>query len=384
MVEILRPLDVLVVVAALLVIFPGEASGGCSTVTTFNAGLAPRVDKYWDRRDLIADALAAEGADVLCLQEMWFEDDMRHVINDLKSMYPHHYSPLHTGKNKLKDDSWSWFARSACKASELSAMIFYLLPCAISKGCAKVFSESSEAGLGCVASKCSKTLKDNSIGPNCVSCLVISSSGVLDITDRCHKVFGSDLRMNPSGLMVMSKKPLSNSIYKPYFEGRDMTLHRGFIQTEVEGVGTMMCSHLTSVFDHYWEYDLPFSSYAEQSLAEIDVIHQRLGTSNHILAADLNTGKAVSSSDPAKNLTAEAPESIARLTSYGYNTDKYLTDDGRCTYCISNDLVKSHNVAIDDVLVMGNAFSSVTKQRVLDQKNPSLSDHYGVRARLCS
>ena len=37
-----------------------------------------------------------------------FEDDMRHLVDDLKSIYPHHYSGLHTKINKLEDDSWSW------------------------------------------------------------------------------------------------------------------------------------------------------------------------------------------------------------------------------------------------------------------------------------
>ncbi|GFO49843.1 hypothetical protein PoB_007634800 [Plakobranchus ocellatus] len=309
---------------------------------------------------------------------------MYNVINDLKSIYPHHSSALHTGRNKLEEESSNWFPQSACSMLEISAMTLYLIPCAITQGCFGVFFKSSEAGLGCLASKCGHVFRDESIGPNCISCVVMSSSSVLDITDRCHKMFGSDLRLNPSGLMVMSKKPLFNAIYSPYFDDKDMTLHRGFIQTEVEGVGKIVCTHLTHAFEHYFEYDLPFSNYSEQNLVEIETIHERFGTSNHILAADLNTGQAVSSSDSEKNLTAQAPESIDLLTSYGYDTEKYLSDDGRCTYCLSNDLVRTHNVAIDNVLLMGNAFSSVTKQRVLDQTDPNLSDHYGVRATLCT
>ena len=60
-----------VVVAAVVVVLVDVAAAACKTVTTFNAGLTPRVDDYYRRRGLVNDALAAESADVLCLQEFW-------------------------------------------------------------------------------------------------------------------------------------------------------------------------------------------------------------------------------------------------------------------------------------------------------------------------
>ncbi|GFO40408.1 hypothetical protein PoB_006691300 [Plakobranchus ocellatus] len=388
MIEILRRLDVAVVVVASLVVFLDEACGtrSCSTVTTFNTGLTPKVREYRDRRHRIADALAAEDADVLCLQEMWFEDDMRNVINNLSSIYPHHYSPIHTGRNKLEDDSsWHLFAYSACSMSDIIAMFVHIVPCIQRRDCWDEFSRSSAEGVSCLARNCSKVLQRQSIGADCLSCMILSSSGVSDIYDRCYQISGADLRLNPPGLMLLSKRPLYNTIYTPFFEG-DMMLNRGIIQADILGVGKIACTHLTYPLPLYLEYDLPFTTYKEQSEQEIANIHALLGTSNHILAGDLNTGKAVSSSDPEKNLIARAPQSINNLTSFGYDTDKYLTDDGRCTFCkSSNSLVRRRrNIAIDDVLVMGDAFSCIRKQRVLDQANLSLSDHYGVRATLCT
>ncbi|GFS00145.1 hypothetical protein ElyMa_002808500 [Elysia marginata] len=229
---------VVVVVAGIaLLLLLDAAEAGCKTVTTFNTALTSRVDRYWSRKDLIANALAAESADVLCLQELWYEDDMREIIEDLKSIYPHHYSGLHTGINQLKSDrerGWFSLAESACTISQVGSLIWDVLPCALRKGCIGVFRKSSEAGLGCVAKECKEILQQDNIDAKCVSCLVISSSSVSDITSRCWKAYGDDLRLNPSGLMVMSKTvlPKDETFYSPYFPGQDMVLHRGYIQTE--------------------------------------------------------------------------------------------------------------------------------------------------------
>lgn len=377
-----------VVVASLAILLIDVAEAGCKTVTTFNTALTPRVNDYWNRRGIIVDPVAAESTDVLCLQELWYEDDMRNFIDNLKSIYPHHYSGLHTRINHLKSDryrGWFSFAASACSVSEIGSLIWNVLPCAYRQGCFSTFKKSSEAGLGCLAQKCGDVLRKDNIDPDCVSCLVISSSSVNDVRSRCWRATGDDLRMNPSGLMIMSKTalPADKTYYSPYFPGQDMVLHRGYIQTEVDGVGKIVCTHLTSVFPHYWEYDLPFSSYEEQNQAEINVTYNRLQGQDYVIGGDFNTGPAVSSSDPEKNLTGEALQSYALFQHYGYDTSTYLSDDGRCTYCSDNPLVSYSNNYIDDVLVMGNAFDSVTKQRVLDQKNPPLSDHFGLRARLC-
>ena len=64
--------------------------------------------------------------------------------------------------------------------------------------------------------------------------------------------------------------------------------------------------------------DLPYSSYEEQNQAEINKTYNRLEGLSYTIAADFNTGPEVSSSDPEKNLTAEAPNSYALLQHYGY------------------------------------------------------------------
>ena len=61
----------LVVVVASVIVLADVAVAGCKTATTFNTALTTRVGNYYGRRGLIADALASESADILCLQEMW-------------------------------------------------------------------------------------------------------------------------------------------------------------------------------------------------------------------------------------------------------------------------------------------------------------------------
>ena len=64
--------------------------------------------------------------------------------------------------------------------------------------------------------------------------------------------------------------------------------------------------------------DLSYGSYETQQQVELNLTHARLGNSNHIVAADFNTGGEVSSSDPEKNLQAEVPDSYALLQHQGY------------------------------------------------------------------
>ena len=65
---------------------PGEA---VLRVATFNAGLLDTVGFVPERRPLVNDALAELDSDVLCVQEVWQDDDWDAVVNANEDVRPH-------------------------------------------------------------------------------------------------------------------------------------------------------------------------------------------------------------------------------------------------------------------------------------------------------
>ncbi|KAK3783237.1 hypothetical protein RRG08_021997 [Elysia crispata] len=59
----------LLCVSCELLVVCGET---CRTMTTFNAGLTPRIADYTSRVSRQPAALLAEDSDVICLQEYWW------------------------------------------------------------------------------------------------------------------------------------------------------------------------------------------------------------------------------------------------------------------------------------------------------------------------
>ena len=56
---------------------------------SFNVGLADtQVDYYSERKQPVIDAINKTEADVLCLQEVWKEDDLESFIASLSNKFP--------------------------------------------------------------------------------------------------------------------------------------------------------------------------------------------------------------------------------------------------------------------------------------------------------
>merc|ERR1712025_871779 len=133
---------------------------------------------------------------------------------------------------------------------------------------------------------------------------------------------------------------MSNVQYEDYFRGKQLVLQRGFLQAEIENMGQVVCTHLSSPFEDYWEYDMDtLSSFLEQQTEEIQILLQKFGSMDHLLVGDLNTGPArLDFTDKQKNLTEEGKGNFQILEDAGYSTT-YIEQDGRCTYCSHNPLV---------------------------------------------
>ena len=62
-------------------------------VATYNMGLATGYVPYAaERRDQVTAAVATSDADIICLTEVWFDDNIEYVSSALSETYPHQYT----------------------------------------------------------------------------------------------------------------------------------------------------------------------------------------------------------------------------------------------------------------------------------------------------
>ncbi|KAK3730232.1 hypothetical protein RRG08_034977 [Elysia crispata] len=356
----------------------------CRTVTTFNAGLTPRIDDYPSRLKRQPTALLKEDADVICVQEYWFENDLAHMLKAVSSKYAYHFSPLHTSISYLPTLSRKRiFPETACDPADAAYFYLRVLPCALFRGCVPLFLQSLQEGLSCAAAKCGVLFK--TFSEDCISCISLTVTSLSALIDACKPVTnGYNNRLNGPGLALLSKQEILSAEYRDFFPGRELTLQRGFIEAEIKDLGTVVCSHFSAIFPYYFEYNLDFANYVQQQQAEMAVIQSRFQSRDHILLADFNTGPQVeTASSEDRVLKGEAPQNFQMWIAGGYNVT-YLEDDGRCTFCRDNPVVDSNihpNNVIDYVMFKGD-YTAQNAQRTLDE-SPPLSDHYGVRQTLC-
>ncbi|GFO31989.1 hypothetical protein PoB_005849400 [Plakobranchus ocellatus] len=354
----------------------------CRTLTTFNAGLTPRINNYGDRVRMVPPALLEEDSDVICLQEYWFERDMEYLLEKVASKYPYHYSELHESIGTLTSSRRKRiFPKTPCNAADVMFFWLRVIPCSTISGCLPAFFTSLPDGLTCAAAKCAPVFK--AFDEDCLSCITLSATSIATMLDACKpEGFTYNNRLNGAGLMLLSKHEIMNASFTEYFPGKELTIQRSFIEAEIKDLGTVTCSHFSAAFPYYFEYDLDFDNYAQQQRAEMSVIHNRYASRDHIMLADFNTGPQVETAATADRiLTGEAPGNYQQWLDNGYNTT-YMSDDGRCTFCNENPLVDVSNNAIDYVMFKGSSYTASPSQRTLD-KSPPLSDHYGVRRTIC-
>lgn len=371
---------------------------GCSRVVTFNAGLINRVPEYEKRAQRVPQALLDLDADVYCLQEIWLESDLRPLLDEVSSTYPYHYSVLHHSVGQLTKPRQrgvlgslraSLTAGSACSVRDLPYFMSSLA-CAASHGCLTNFTSDPIKSAACLVQECRGWLQSDNLSADCIACVFLMGTSPTTAFDKCTKTpFQHSKRLNAPGLVLLSKKEVKSACYRSFFPEQDLTIQRGYIQADIDGLGTVICTHLSAQTDHYLEYNLQYPSYGVQQTAEIQTLLELASEwPPHVLLGDLNSGLAQHISNTSENDTAvcsELPENYQLFLDAGY-TEPYSEQDGRCTFCDSNPLTDYCSITIDQVLLMGGHLEALEAKRVLDETDPSglpLSDHYGVEATLC-
>ncbi|TNF33258.1 MAG: hypothetical protein EP329_08525 [Deltaproteobacteria bacterium] len=346
-----------------------------AVVATYNIGLAAGfVDYAAQRRPQIVEALSAVDADLLCLQEVWTQDDVDAVIAGTSDVFPYnHYA-------YIEDHT---IGPPSCEAGPLGT----LRTCVEDK-CAGVAAGELA---GCVIDSC----KDQFFGtaPACQGCLAANLGKEFDaIFEAC--THGSELYTysGSNGLLVLSKLPLSNQSHAKLDSSLTQRSILGATVTLPKlGAVDFFCTHIAADLAGEITYNGDYGSFEGENLHQTDEIlafiadHTTAGALP-ILAGDFNSGPEI-----APDIDSELPSgAYTALTGAGWRS-LAVTAAPLCSFCADNLLVSDghDDTLIDHVWVkgLGGAFdTSVTRLGTapitIDDNGTSvttnLSDHFGT------
>ena len=333
-----------------------EKTSGSYTILSYNAGLAHGAVALAEQRlPKIVTALKKEPADVVCLQEVWTDDDAKAVRSGLSAIYPYSF------RQRTEDDSK--------KSVECGLWGTFMLDRCVKSNCTKKGISAEE----CVLTACKE--RYDALDDKCKLCLAANTAGAWRCAFLGAKKFTSEGR---NGLLLLSRRPIKNARYTAF----DTALvKRGVISAEVDG-NTIQCTHLSSDLDTVpYPKGRTFKSWTEEQAAQIEVIDALSEPGKcTVLLGDLNAGASGS------GLDAELPTNFDGIAQLGFVEP---WGSPRCTWCDDNPLAGSQkNKQLDHILMRDCAAAKFTYRRALDAPitleadgnatQTRLSDHYGL------
>ena len=353
----------------------GPAAPTQLTVETWNLGLAYNFVPFATaRRDLTIAAAAASDADILCIQEVWTDEDVAAL---------------------QKAASEAGFAETWFQATPEDVTG---LPVACTEGdrkdlqpCAEDACMTSTELADCVQTQCGAEL--SAVSDACLTCLASNLHlSLSQILLTCAQGGAKYTYGGQTGLLLLSRVPLKNKKLTVL----DSTLvRRAVMQATVTAPGgaplKVSCTHLTAALSSV-PYSGPADSWEAEQKAQIaELVKLASGSGASLVLGDLNTGPATGGV-----VKAEFPDNYKLLTDAGF-TSPYLDQKAPlCTFCADNTLVAGgvdkggEGVAIDHALLRGWSGSVTDVERRYDATASlegvdgvqHLSDHFGVRMTL--
>lgn len=340
---------------------PTTCEGGL-IIASFNAGLAHGAVPYAEERlqPIIAE-LKDSPADVLCLQEVWTDDDAEAIRAGLAATFPHSF------REKTENTVSSWLA---CGPTQWPSL--YGMNSCVSEKC----TPSGISAFECAADQC-KT-EWNALDDHCKLCLAANPLSPLSCAAWRAPMYGQDGR---NGIMLVSRTPLENASYTPF---ETHVIKRGVIRADVAGY-QVQCTHMTAQLDVVpYPTNGNFRSWADEHAAQITLMAKQAGRRRTIMLGDLNTGPATPGVD------AELGANFPKLATAGY-VDTWKTGQ-QCTYCQDNPLVCSKpegcgglSSRLDHALLrsfpeaLSPTFERFGERAITIAGKPSrISDHYGL------
>lgn len=336
-------------------------------IASFNMGLAHSyVPHAAERLEPVVAAVSAGDADVICLQEIWLEDDLNYLIETASDNYPHAYSH-----------------HEAVEASEEPACNDVESATALSD-CATVADCDNDPDFSqCVLSNC--FAEYNGLEPACQECLAasIGEGNVAAIFEICTEGSVQWLYDGRHGLVILSKKPFERTQYVPLDSW--LIVRAGLFAT-VDDV-KMVCTHLST--DLGTQYQGEHGSFEGENLHQtqslIAWMEQEESAHPKIILGDFNAAPALD------GLIGEYTEAYGNFGPAGYSDANCESENPFCTWCAHNTL-NNHpvNSAIDHILVRDGVASN--PRRIHDQTvtitvegepvESHLSDHFGMQVTL--
>ncbi len=343
-------------------------------VATYNAGLAPGFVPFTEQRaPLTIQAIADQSVDMMCVQEVWLEQDVQALRDATDDKWPSAIFPPPDPGEVIGDEP-------ACGPGELDP-----LQACLTASCAGLQTDQLAS---CAVASCGAEL--GALPETCSTCLVANLGASFEaIRLSCTTGSAGAFAFGGSfGIGLLAEAPILSEdllVLESTFNRRGVIY--ALLDTEELGPVHTFCTHLTAIFD-----DIPFpgeggweGEQARQIEALLDFVQDKTGgTGQVLLMGDLNTGPAID------GVVAATPENFQRLTDAGF-ASPYLRAGAECTFCAANPLVSDDDdsVIIDHVLVRGIEAGDLA-DRILtgdldialdgEQVNAAFSDHYGVAA----
>lgn len=333
--------------------------------TTYNLGLVDAVGLREQRIGPLVDALRESSSDVICMQEVWSDEDATRIADELADSYPHSLREV------TKSDDHSWFACSVFQVGDLFSLNSCTKDKCIDKGIS-LFECIKEQSL------CANEYDD--LPEKCQFCISANTSNPAACVYGRTSRYANEGR---NGLLMLSKHEIEEAEYSAF---DTQLIKRGILSGYVAG-NKVQCTHMTADLSRVpYPSDAKYASWKEEHRASIDVMRDAAGEGEcTVLMGDLNSGLA----DAEAGLDSELADNFRALEAAGFQ-DQFEGDD-LCTHCADNPLVGGeHSARIDHVLMKGcdDRYSS-SYQRVYEapiqvrtdsgnEVETALSDHYGI------
>lgn len=392
-------------------------------VDTFNVALAGAFIPYeTERRQPIADAIAANESDILCLQEVWDQSDKELIRDTAAEAYPHvtfFEDDLDTPIDVPTDQQGQippLPTTVPCPDVEVTEGVTIVdqmndaVDC-LRDNCSTMpgSDDGRTTSAECASSQCVGAVASLLFGDaqqqRCYACVVtqLPTAKLGDIRDSCATVVNQDLAFEgQNGLMILSRHPFQTAeeLVMPGTWNR-RTILRATIELPNGAELDAYCNHLTPIFDASPINTFPYTGQygegmtdargwqAEQELQAqklLDYVTERSGDRPAVILGDFNTGRSFSEQD----IVAEAEETLSLLESVF--APAYAADyTPRCTFCSTNPVTDTAtSVWIDHILLYNLSSESVlSTARIFDEAVVSvddeivpLSDHFGMRSTL--
>lgn len=424
----------LIVVCALSLVMSCSSDGGSPprdpeevTVDAFNVALAGAFIPYEaERRQPIADAIAAHDADILCLQEVWTQADKELIRDTAAAAYPNaafFETDLDTTVDDPTDQQGEVPAAPTtvpCPDAEAGDGMNILTQMNDAVDCVRdscsTISGSDEGrttSAECATQNCAGAVVGLLFGDpeqqRCYACVVtqLPTSTFADMRSSCATVVNQDLAFGgQNGVMILSRHPLRN-VAQWVIPG---TWNRRTILSATAELPNgaeldVHCNHLTPIFNveppaiNTFPYTGQYGNgmtgpegwQAEQELqAEKLITYVSSASSGRpaVVLGDFNAGLAF----PAEDIVGEGEATYNALA--GAYTPAYTADyTPLCTFCTTNPVTSTsasvwidhiflHNLTAEEVLSTARIFDEDVVPVDSDQGpiTVPLSDHFGMRS----